>query len=175
MSPPRAGQGGGQLPWQPPTLIGDSAEPELGPRPLSPPTDRLDPPGGQVLALHPAGRADRAAGAAGVGPGAGLGLLRPERPLGLHPDPAEGLLGGARAATHPGPASPCLGEGPLEDSDHAPSSFLCAPQPRAPPYTALHTPKWPNTGQVATSPAREVEAGSWDCHRGSGSGRRGLA
>lgn len=57
------------------------------------PPDRPDPPGGQVLALHPQGPAGGAPHPAPAGPGARLRLLRAERQLGLHPDAAAGLLG----------------------------------------------------------------------------------
>lgn len=63
--------------------------------------DRPDPPGSQVLPLHPEGPAGGAAHPARAGPGAGLRLLRPERQLRLHPDPATGLLR----------ACPCRGKG----------------------------------------------------------------
>lgn len=80
--------------------------PELTtPTPAAPSPDRLDPPGSQVLTLHPEGPTDRAARAAGARPGAGLGLLCPKRPFGLHPDPKEGLLGeGLGPAAPPSPA-----------------------------------------------------------------------
>lgn len=60
------------------------------------PPDRPDPPGGQVLALHPQGPAGGAPHPAPAGPGARLRLLRAERQLGLHPDTAAGLLGACR-------------------------------------------------------------------------------
>lgn len=63
--------------------------------------DRPDPPGSQVLPLHPEGPAGGAAHPARAGPGAWLRLLRAERQLRLHPDPATGLLG----------AWPCPGKG----------------------------------------------------------------
>lgn len=56
-------------------------------------SDRPDPPGSQVFPLHPEGPAGGEAHPAGEGPGARLRLLRPERQLRLHPDPAAGLLG----------------------------------------------------------------------------------
>lgn len=64
--------------------------------------DRPDPPGSQVLPLHPEGSAGGAAHPARAGPGARLRLLRPERQVGLHPDPAAGLFGACRHREHCG-------------------------------------------------------------------------
>lgn len=169
------GREGVSFPGSHPPITGDSAEPGLGPSSLPPPTDRLDPPGGQVLALHPAGQADRAAGAAGAGPGAGFGLLRPERPLGLHPDPAEGLLGAAGPPRSPGPPPPAphplalaWGRGPSRTVTTSPLPSSSPPASCTPVHSPTHGRKWPSTGRVPTSPSREVEAGSWDCHPGVG-------
>ena len=106
--------------------------------PAAPSPDRLDPPGSQVLALHPEGPTDRAARAAGARPGAGLGLLCPKRPFRLHPDTEEGLLGGGLGpAAPPRPAClswlhwPSLGEGPA-GAVSAHCTHPCLPSPGSP-------------------------------------------
>lgn len=124
--------------------------PELTtPSPAAPSPDRLDPPGSQVLTLHPEGPTDRAARAAGTRPGAGLGLLCPKRPFRLHPDPEEGLLGGSVGPAVPAsppwsptqaPFAPAWGRGPSRVvSTHCihPSSALPGLTPAPWAYTPL--------------------------------------
>lgn len=61
--------------------------PELQPLP-----GRLDPPGGQVLALHSSGHSDRPSDPAGQRPGERVGLLHSERQLWMCADPQQQLL-----------------------------------------------------------------------------------
>ena len=135
--------------------------PELTtPSPATPSPDRLDPPGSQVLTLHPEGPTDRAARAAGTRPGAGLRLLCPKRPFGLHPNPEEGLLGGSVGPAVPAsppwsptqaPLAPAWGRGPSRVvSTHCihPSSALSGltPAPWAhTPLPGLTPPPWAHT------------------------------
>ena len=160
--------------------------PELTtPSPAAPSPDRLDPPGSQVLTLHPEGPTDRAARAAGTRPGAGLRLLCPKRPFGLHPNPEEGLLGGSVGPAVPAsppwsptqaPLAPAWGRGPSRVvSTHCiyPSSAL----PGLTPAPWAHTPlpglastslgshpmsaAWHREGTNLPSPG-EVKAESWE-------------
>lgn len=77
----------------------------------------------------------------------------------------------------PGPPTPAprllaLGEGPFEDSDHVPSSFLCPSQPRAPPYTALHTSvNGPAQGGCRPPQPEKWKLGLRTVTQGRGSGR----
>ena len=161
LSPPAAQRGGLCLTWKTPSagppsggMLPARSGPELTtPSPAAPSPDRLDPPGSQVLTLHPEGPTDRAARAAGARPGAGLGLLCPKRPFRLHPDTEEGLLGGGLGpAAPPSPAClrwlhwPSLGEGPA-GAVSAHCTHPCLPSPSScplpgftPPSLASHPP-----------------------------------
>ena len=129
--------------------------PELTtPSPAAPSPDRLDPPGSQVLTLHPEGPTDRAARAAGTRPGAGLRLLCPKRPFRLHPNPEEGLLGGSVGPAVPAsppwsptqaPLAPAWGRGP----SRVVSTYCIYPSSALPGLTPApwaHTPlPWAHT------------------------------
>lgn len=126
--------------------------------------DRPDPPGSQILAVHPQGPAGGAAHPARAGPGARLRLLRPERQLRLHPDPAAGLLGVCPCPWAPGRAghpwgkrlSPALRQGRMPAASSA--------SPRSLQETLATFIKWPGSNAPALGSGEKRSSGAV-CHQ----------
>lgn len=136
--------------------------------------DRPDPPGSQVLPLHPEGSAGGAAHPARAGPGTWLRLLRPERQLRLHPDPAAGLFGACRCRCWevlgiPGEKGETISalhgarEGCMRGQSHefAAASLV---SPSSPQETLATFIKWPGTNAPAMGSGKKRTSGAV-CHQ----------